>query len=92
MQKKPQVLNYYKIGKVIPDGAVSIARPSKWGNPFIVSDEIPRGVAVEMYRTWVYTQPWLLKAIREELRGKDLVCTCAPLACHGDVQLKIANE
>lgn len=29
--------------------------------------------------------------IREELKGKDLVCWCAPLACHADVLLEIAN-
>lgn len=27
-----------------------------------------------------------------ELKGKDLVCWCAPLACHADVLLKIAND
>jgi hypothetical protein len=27
-----------------------------------------------------------------ELRGLDLVCWCAPKACHGDVLLKLAND
>ena len=27
-----------------------------------------------------------------ELRGKDLLCWCAPEACHGDLLLKQANE
>jgi hypothetical protein len=27
----------------------------------------------------------------KRLKGKDLVCWCAPLACHGDVILKYAN-
>jgi hypothetical protein len=26
-----------------------------------------------------------------ELRGKDLVCWCAPDACHADVLLELAN-
>jgi Domain of unknown function (DUF4326) len=26
-----------------------------------------------------------------ELRGKDLVCWCAPLACHSDVLLRLAR-
>jgi hypothetical protein len=26
-----------------------------------------------------------------ELRGKDLVCWCAPKPCHGDVLLRLAN-
>jgi hypothetical protein len=27
-----------------------------------------------------------------DLRGLDLVCWCAPLPCHGDVLLRLANE
>jgi len=26
-----------------------------------------------------------------ELRGQDLVCWCAPEACHGDILLELAN-
>ncbi|GAG87489.1 unnamed protein product, partial [marine sediment metagenome] len=26
-----------------------------------------------------------------ELKGKDLVCWCAPLPCHADVLLELAN-
>jgi hypothetical protein len=26
-----------------------------------------------------------------ELRGLDLICWCAPLPCHGDVLLRLAN-
>jgi len=28
----------------------------------------------------------------EELRGKDLVCWCAPLPCHADILLELAND
>jgi hypothetical protein len=27
-----------------------------------------------------------------ELRGRDLVCWCAPLPCHGDVLLELASK
>jgi hypothetical protein len=30
-------------------------------------------------------------AALDELRGKDLACWCTPLACHGDVLLRLAN-
>jgi hypothetical protein len=33
-----------------------------------------------------------MEAAKRELKGKDLVCYCAPLACHGDVLSRIANE
>lgn len=29
--------------------------------------------------------------IKKELKGKDLVCWCAPLPCHADVLLELAN-
>ena len=27
----------------------------------------------------------------DELRGRDLVCFCAPLPCHGDLLRRLAN-
>jgi hypothetical protein len=32
-----------------------------------------------------------MAAAKTELRGKDLVCWCAPKLCHADVLLEIAN-
>jgi Domain of unknown function (DUF4326) len=29
--------------------------------------------------------------VLDELRGKDLLCFCAPAACHGDLLLRLAN-
>ena len=36
------------------------------------------------------TSTILLRAL-DELRGRDLVCFCAPRACHGDLLLRLAN-
>ena len=33
----------------------------------------------------------LIQEIKDELKGKDLVCFCAPKLCHGEVLLRIAN-
>ena len=33
-----------------------------------------------------------LMAALPELRGKDLLCWCAPEAYHGDLLLRLANE
>jgi hypothetical protein len=51
---------------------------SKWANPFTVKREADRETAIASYARW--------------LRGLDLVCWCAPLPCHGDVLLRLANE
>lgn len=87
----PRVYNRLS-GPVAPAGAVYIGRPSKYGNPFIIGKHGTREDVVQLYRQWIVLQPALYLSIRQELRGKDLVCFCSPLACHGDVLLEIANE
>lgn len=71
---------------------VYIGRPSKFGNPFVIGQHGTRADVVKRYEEWLRSKPALMKAAKRELRGKSLVCWCAPLACHGDVLLRIANE
>ena len=73
-----------------PPNAVWIDRSSKWGNPFILGQDGTRTVVIEKYRNWLMNNPELLSEL-EELRGKWLVCHCAPKACHGDVLLELLN-
>ena len=76
----------------MPEGAVYVGRPSRWGNPFAIGPSVDRTEAVARYRGWVTTQPELLDAVRSELAGRDLVCWCPPgEACHADVLLELAN-
>jgi hypothetical protein len=75
-----------------PPGAVVVARPSRWGNPYTIA-EYGRERAIELYRRRLEDHPELLEAVRRELAGKDLACWCAPdLACHADVLLELANR
>ena len=101
-RSEPAVLNIRDCpGRQVPDGAVYIGRTvsrahlpgSKWGNPFKPTkqgDTEAHAAAVALYRRWLCGQPKLLAAL-PELRGRDLVCWCAPLPCHGDVLLELAN-
>ena len=72
----------------MPEGAVYVGRPSRWGNPYRVGFLTPAG-AVFLYRTVVARDfdrlGWL-----EPLRGRDLACWC-PLdqPCHADVLLEL---
>jgi hypothetical protein len=81
----PKVLNR-RVGW--HSNAVYVGRPTKWGNPFKIG---PRELNVQMYETWILTQPQLMADLHE-LKDKDLVCWCAPLPCHADILLKLANE
>jgi hypothetical protein len=64
---------------------------SKWHNPFRIGRDGTREVVIARYRVWLAQQPELLAALLE-LRGKDLVCWCAPERCHADVLLELANR
>ncbi len=87
----PRVYNRLN-GPVAPAGAVYIGRPSKFGNPYVIGKHGTREQVIERYRQYLVLNPELYLAAKRELRGKDLVCFCAPEACHGDVLLEIANE
>jgi hypothetical protein len=67
---------------------VYIGRPSKWGNPYKLTDNdssLKRRVIVQQYLHWLMLEPILQKAMVNELSGKDLLCWCTPRLCHGHV-------
>jgi uncharacterized phage-like protein YoqJ len=84
----PRVLNKKFSG--VPQGAVYIGRPTKWGNPFVIGRDGSRHEVVAKYRSHLLGNARLMAAL-PELAGKDLVCWCAPEACHGDVLVELAN-
>jgi hypothetical protein len=87
-----KVLNAKVVGKPRPSDPyrVYVGRPSKWGNPFVIPRHGSRAEVIAKYREWIVRQPKLMADL-PELRGKDLVCHCAPEPCHGDVLLELAN-
>jgi hypothetical protein len=86
-----RVLNLRDHGGELPEGAVYIGRPSKWGKPFVIDKDGTREEVVHRYEHEHLAARPDLMADLPELRGKDLACWCAPKACHGDVLLRLAN-
>ena len=79
----------------IPDEAVYVGRPSKFGNPFVIGPDGTRDEVIASFRHWVETTEQgaaVADAARSELRGKDLICYCKPEACHADVLVELANR
>jgi hypothetical protein len=74
------------------EGAVYCGRPSKWGNPFKTGIDGNRTEVIEKHRVWFLSHPTLLKEAKLELKGKDLICWCAPKSCHCDIILEVANN
>lgn len=88
----PVVYNKHKLN--YPSDAIYVGRPTKWGNPFPLDPKQKgkdREKIIAMYRAYLETNPELIEAAKKELKGKDLVCWCAPKLCHADVLLEIAN-
>ncbi len=78
----------------LPVGAISVAAPTKWANPYRPARRTAgaNAAAVEHYRDYLAANPDLLRLVRSDLPGLDLACWCAPwLPCHADVLLAIAN-
>lgn len=89
----PQVLNKKTIG-FIPTNAVYVGRGSKWGNPFPITATQSRAEVMEKYRDWSADKVQEMRDLDngdwlKELRGKHLVCYCAPLPCHADILLEM---
>jgi hypothetical protein len=83
-------------GWKMPEGAVYVGRPTRWGNPYPV-EVFGREEAIRKFRglfqheqgnSTEFPVPTV-----EDLHGKDLACWC-PLdkACHADVLLEVANK
>ena len=75
-----------------PPDAMLVDRTTQWGNPFIIGRDGTHEQVVGKFKIYALDrlrhQPdWL-----EPLRGKDLVCWCAPESCHADVLLHLAND
>lgn len=82
-------MKVYKKGNA-PDNAVYIGRGSAWGNPYVIGRDGDRAEVIAKFRVWAKQaigKEWLAPLV-----GKDLVCYCAPLACHGDVLLEMIGE
>lgn len=82
----------------LPPGAVNVARPSAWGNPYRIGDRVEgwglvkdRADAVALYRERCLVPPD--GRGYDELKGRSLACWC-PLdgPCHADVLLERANS
>lgn len=82
-------------------GSKYVGRPSPWGNDMTIKELkvlFPNYTLAELHQAAV---DWFREYAKERLKrepdwlkpliGHDLVCWCAPLPCHADVLLELAN-
>jgi len=96
---KTQVINIKDRNKYkTPPGEtvqfVYVGRPTIWGNPFRVpakANSATRHVVVEKFRDYLREHPHLVGKARKDLKGKVLICHCAPKECHADILAYVAE-
>jgi hypothetical protein len=85
----------------MPQGAIYVGRPSRWGNPFKAIGGVTKATCVEQFRRRMFSsnQAAERESIVKTFRGKTLACWCPlvdadgiPVPCHADVLLEIANN
>ena len=92
-----RVANRHHLQMPWPPGHLYIGRGTALGNQFRTGADGDRAQVVEKYRTWLLDRieqldgPVITAML--SLRPEDtLVCSCAPLACHGDVIAEVWQE
>jgi len=94
MTTKTTVLNRRR-GYLRGTSDVYIGRPGPWGNPFVIGKDGDRTEVIRKYRAWITGPDRVAVALRTNiplLRGRRLVCWCAPAPCHGDVLAELADR
>jgi len=82
------VLNRFKASVLERQGSVYIGRPGPFGNPFEIHAGRSRERAIERYKEYFEKRIEEDATFREAvhaLYGKNLLCYCAPLPCHGQI-------
>lgn len=89
-QTSAKVLNSQDIANgILPANSVFIDKGSPWENPFSIGIHGDRDEIVDRYEHLLAHSPETLESL-DYLKGKDLICYCAPRRCHGDVLIKLA--
>ena len=75
-----------------PPNSKRVTRPSRWGNPFKVSNYGKAG-AIEKFKEYLNDNPGLVELVKKELTSFNLCCTCKPdEACHGDMWIEVLSK
>lgn len=88
---KPVVLNRRDFPDALPPNSSYVGRGSPFGNRFRVGVDGDRDRVIDSYIAEKSQDEEFLDLVRQQLRGHNLVCHCAPERCHADWLLQIAN-
>ncbi len=90
--KRIQRKGYYDWSWSKNPNAVAVHRPTKWGNPYRLS-EYSLDECLRLYEIWLREKLKVNPDFLKPLVGKDLVCYCSPYrSCHADILIKYVKE
>lgn len=79
-------------GWKMPPNTVKVARPTRWGNPFVVGVDGDASACVESYRMMIENNRDYQLEVQRVLRGKNLACWCEKSPCHAEILIEWANK
>lgn len=73
-----------------PESAVYVGRGHPLGNPFVIGRDGDRAGVLRLYEVWLREHldrgdAAIVSAMRALRADSSLVCSCAPLPCHGHI-------
>ena len=75
-----------------PENCIYVGRPTKWGNPFPLSNYTLEE-SLKRYRSWLENKLKENPHFLDELKNKDICCWCTlDQKCHGDIILEFQNK
>jgi hypothetical protein len=88
---KPRIYNADT--DIVPSDAVLVDRTTPWGNPYRVGPDGGFEQVKKLYIDYLIANPELVSDIRQNLKGKSLVCWCVPdQRCHAEILIRLAND
>lgn len=85
----PILYNIKTYKQELPATVVRIDRASPWGNPFIIGIDGDRNAVCELFEKYAVWRLKLQPDWLKPLEGRDMICWCAPLCCHGETLIKL---
>lgn len=87
----PVVLNRRDFPGGLPPNSVYCGRGTFTGNPYRIGVDGSRDEVIDRFIAERSQDEAFLAQVRRKLRGRNLVCHCAPERCHCDWLLLVAN-
>jgi hypothetical protein len=85
--------NPYEIGKPYTKGDMKFDNGTiSYENVVVLIEKMTREDVLMLYRVFIEDQLKEIPHFLDELRGKDLVCWCAPKPCHAEILIELANK